>query len=84
MAILLIKVLLGIFAALAALAVVLFYCSRESQQRRYRRRAGEAFVGRQQIRAAARHEGYRAIGGSPVSRRTKRNAARELARKVTS
>lgn len=50
--------------------------------RRESKAADEYLTGRQQLRAAAREEGYKAIGGSAVARRTKRQAARDIARKV--
>lgn len=40
------------------------------------------YTGRQQLRQAARTEAYRQVGGAPIGRRVKRQAARDLARHV--
>lgn len=50
--------------------------------RRYRRRRDELLSGRQQIRAAAREMAATAVRGAPTDRRTRRRAAREIARSV--
>ena len=47
------------------------------------RRDIETFVGRQQLRAAARAEAARHVAAAPVARRVKRAASREIARSVT-
>lgn len=46
------------------------------------RPAPPIFYGRQQIRAAAREEAGRALGGTPVKRSVRRQAARDIARKL--
>ena len=43
----------------------------------------EVIVGRQQLRAEARRLSQRAVGGTPISRKVRRAAAREIASKVT-
>ena len=43
----------------------------------------QTFVGRQQIRAEARRQAMRQLGRVPIDRSTRRQAAREISRKVS-
>lgn len=68
----------GTVLALAATWAVLMLAFLSLRRRTVGASHQTRFVGRQQIRSAARQEAYRQVGGAAVDRRTRRQAARDL------